>query len=149
MSRLIQLVAQQFDVAVIGAGATGCGVARDAALRGLSVLLLDRGDIAAGASSGSARMIHGGLRYLMRGQWALVRECLRERNILRRLAPHLVRTAPFYLALYRPLWRERWSFRLGLAIADRLVSVADGSDLRGAHDLSPEAMVERVPGLAR
>lgn len=125
MGRAVFLARQRFDLVVVGAGATGCAVARDAALRGLSVLLLDRGDIASGTSSGSSRMIHGGLRYLMRGQLGLVRECLNERTILCRLAPHLVRRAPFVIALSRPAWREKWPVRFGLGLARALSAGAE------------------------
>ncbi|RMD82646.1 MAG: FAD-dependent oxidoreductase, partial [Candidatus Dadabacteria bacterium] len=80
-----------FDVAVIGGGITGAGVAREAALRGLSVVLLERGDYASGTSSRSSKLIHGGLRYLAQGDLGLVREAARERAVLRRMAPHLAR----------------------------------------------------------
>ena len=135
---------QRFDVVVVGAGATGCAVARDAALRGLSVLLLDRDDVAAGTSSGSSRMIHGGLRYLMRGQLGLVRECLNERTILCRLAPHLVRRAPFVIALSRPAWREKWPVRLGLALARSLSAGAEAPATVIGHD----ALARLLPAVA-
>jgi glycerol-3-phosphate dehydrogenase len=122
MSRLQRLAQTRFDLAVMGAGATGAAIARDAALRGLSVLLLDRGDVAGGTSSGSSRMIHGGLRYLLSGQVDLVKECLRERSILLRLAPHLVRRAPFVITSYRSVLREQWPVRVGLSIVRRLSS---------------------------
>lgn len=144
MGRAVFLAQRCFDLVVIGAGATGCAVARDAALRGLSVLLLDRGDIACGTSSGSSRMIHGGLRYLMRGQLALVRECLNERTILCRLAPHLVRRAPFVIALSRPAWREKWPVRFGLGLARKL---SDGAEAR-AKVIDRQAMAQLLPGLA-
>src|ERR1051325_3151539 len=79
-----------FDLIVIGAGINGAGIARDAAMRGLSVLLLDKGDIASGTSSWSTRLIHGGLRYLEHGELGLVRESLRERERLFRIAPHQI-----------------------------------------------------------
>jgi glycerol-3-phosphate dehydrogenase len=79
------------DLLVIGGGITGAGVAREAALRGLSVLLVDKGDFASGTSSRSSKLIHGGVRYLEQGDIALVREAARERAVLRRLAPHLAR----------------------------------------------------------
>jgi len=141
---------QRFDLVVIGAGATGCAVARDAALRGLSVLLLDKGDIAAGTSSGSSRMIHGGLRYLMRGQLGLVRECLNERTILCRLAPHLVRRAPFVIALSRPAWREKWPVRFGLGLA-RWLSAGEEApakvmDHEGVASFLPAVATETLHG---
>ena len=126
----------RFDLVVIGAGATGCAVARDAALRGLSVLLLDRDDIAAGTSSGSSRMIHGGLRYLMRGQLGLVRECLNERTILCRLAPHLVRRAPFVIALSRPVWREEWPVAFACPCESKRVSPFENLDFTSRYHTS-------------
>ncbi len=85
---------QIFDVLVIGAGITGCGVARDAAMRGLQVALVDAGDIGAGTSSRSSKLIHGGLRYLAMGDIFVVREAAVERRTLRRIAPHLTATMP-------------------------------------------------------
>src|SRR5213596_2368147 len=79
-----------FDVLVVGGGITGAGVARDAALRGLSVALIDKGDFASGTSSRSSRLIHGGVRYLEHGHLHLVFEAQAERRRLLRLAPHLV-----------------------------------------------------------
>src|SRR5438270_1762506 len=89
-----------FDVIVIGAGINGAGIARDAALRGLRVLLLDKGDIGGGTSSASTRLIHGGLRYLEHAEFGLVRESLRERETLFRIAPHLVRPLPILMPIY-------------------------------------------------
>ena len=81
-----------FDVLVIGAGITGAGIARDAAMRRLSVALVDANDIAAGTSSRSSKLIHGGMRYLAQGQVNVVREAATERATLRRIAPHLAQT---------------------------------------------------------
>src|SRR5918995_6354584 len=97
-----------FDLIIIGAGINGAGIARDAAMRGLKVLLLDKGDIGSGTSSWSTRLIHGGLRYLEHGELGLVRESLREREILMRIAPHLVRPLPFLLPIYRHARRGRF-----------------------------------------
>src|SRR5437773_5292730 len=83
--------AETFDLIVIGAGINGAGIVRDAAMRGLKVLLIDKGDIGGGTSSWSTRLIHGGLRYLEHGEFRLVRESLRERACLLNVAPHLVR----------------------------------------------------------
>ena len=83
-----------FDVVVIGAGVNGLGIARDAALRGLRVALLEQDDICSGVSAWSGRLVHGGLRYLEHYDFALVRESLRERELLFRLAPHLVKPVP-------------------------------------------------------
>ena len=89
------------DLIVIGAGINGAGIARDAAMRGLRVLLLDKGDVASGTTSWSSRLIHGGLRYLEHGELGLVRESLRERERLLRIAPHLVQPLPMLIPVYR------------------------------------------------
>src|SRR6184192_2232006 len=86
--------AERFDVAVIGGGITGAGVALDAASRGYSVALVERDDYASGTSSRSSKLIHGGLRYLQNFDLGLVREALLERSLLVKLAPHLVRPLP-------------------------------------------------------
>ncbi|MGH0036623.1 MAG: FAD-dependent oxidoreductase [Myxococcota bacterium] len=88
---------RQYDLIVIGAGITGAGIARSAAQRGLAVALVEARDVAAGTSSRSSKMIHGGLRYLAQGDVGLVREAASERQILRRIAPHLARRSPFLL----------------------------------------------------
>jgi glycerol-3-phosphate dehydrogenase len=97
--RFASLEQQRFDVVVIGGGVTGAGIARDAALRGLSVALLEARDFASGTSSRSSKMIHGGLRYLAQGHVALVRETASERQILRRIAPHLAKPERFVIPL--------------------------------------------------
>ena len=86
-----------FDLAIIGGGINGTGIARDAAGRGLSVLLVEQNDLASGTSSKSTKLIHGGLRYLEFHAFRLVREALIEREVLIRLAPHLTRTLRFVL----------------------------------------------------
>jgi glycerol-3-phosphate dehydrogenase len=90
-----------FDVIVIGGGITGCGVARDAVMRGLSVVLVERDDFASGTSGRSSRLIHGGIRYLEHGQVHLVYESIRERQTLLRIAPHLVKPLAFTWGIYR------------------------------------------------
>jgi glycerol-3-phosphate dehydrogenase len=90
-----------FDVVIIGGGITGAGIARDAALRNLSVALIDKDDFASGTSSKSTKLVHGGLRYLEQGHVGLVFESVRERAILRRIAPHLVRPLEFLVPSYR------------------------------------------------
>ncbi|OLC52412.1 MAG: hypothetical protein AUH85_17240 [Chloroflexi bacterium 13_1_40CM_4_68_4] len=109
-----------FDVLVVGGGAMGAGVARDAALRGLSVAVVEQDDFAEGTTSRSTRLIHGGLRYLAQREFGLVRENLREREILLRTAPHLVRPLPVYVPLYRPSVRERARMRAGMLLYDLL-----------------------------
>src|SRR5512146_1603250 len=90
-----------FDIIVIGGGITGAGCVRDAALRGLSCLLLEKGDFASGVSSKSTRLIHGGLRYLANFEVDLVAEALKERAILRRMAPYLIHPIPLLIPIYR------------------------------------------------
>jgi glycerol-3-phosphate dehydrogenase len=109
-----------YDIAVIGGGIIGCGVARDAAGRGCRVCLLEQGDLASGTSWTTTKLIHGGLRYLEQGDFRLVREALREREILMGLAPHLVRPARFVLPLRRGTGRPELLLRLGLFLYDRL-----------------------------
>src|SRR2546423_2136721 len=92
---------EKFDVLVIGGGITGCGVARDAAMRGLRVALVERDDFASGTSGRSSRLVHGGIRYLEHGQLHLVRESIRERETLLRIAPHLVEPLAFTWPIYR------------------------------------------------
>lgn len=98
--RFARLGNTEFDLLVIGGGVTGAGIARDAALRGLSVALVEKADLANGTSSASSKLIHGGLRYLEQGQLGLVFEGTRERALLMRLAPHLARPLPFLFPVY-------------------------------------------------
>ena len=92
---------QTFDVLVIGAGIHGAGTAQAAAAAGYSVLVLEKNEIAAGTSSKSSKLIHGGLRYLESAQFSLVRKSLKERAILCRIAPDLVKLKPFYIPIYK------------------------------------------------
>ena len=109
-----------FDLVIIGAGINGAGIARDAAMRGLKTLLLDKGDIGGGTSSWSTRLIHGGLRYLEHGEIGLVRESLRERETLFRIAPHLVRPLPILIPIYSNARRGLWTIRAGMIAYDLL-----------------------------
>jgi glycerol-3-phosphate dehydrogenase len=109
-----------FDLIVIGAGINGAGIARDAALRGLKVMLIDKGDIGGGTSSWSTRLIHGGLRYLEHCEFGLVRESLRERETLLRIAPHLVRPLPILVPIYKEARRGLWTMRAGMWAYDLL-----------------------------
>ena len=97
---LARLRDEHFDVVVVGGGITGCGVALDAAARGLKVALVERRDLASGTSSKSSKLVHGGLRYLQQGDVQLVREALKERQRLRENAPHLVRLLPFLIPIF-------------------------------------------------
>src|SRR3954453_15187177 len=114
------LTEEVFDLLVIGGGITGAGVALDAALRGLRVALVDKGDFAGGTSSVSSKLIHGGLRYLERGDIRLVREALHERARLLRNAPHLVRPLRFVLPFYRGARLPPWQWRAALTVYDLL-----------------------------
>ena len=108
-----------YDLLIIGGGINGVGVARDAAGRGLSVLLVEQDDLAAHTSSLSTKLIHGGLRYLEYGEFRLVREALREREQLLAIAPHLIQTVRFVLP-HDPAIRPAWLVRLGLFLYDHL-----------------------------
>src|SRR3954463_6231210 len=112
-------VSGAFDLLVIGGGINGVGIARDAAGRGLKVLLCDKGDLAGATSPASSKLIHGGLRYLEHGDFRLVREGLAEREVLLRMAPHLVRPLSFVLP-QAPGSRPRWMVRAALFLYDRL-----------------------------
>jgi len=112
-------MSETYDLVVIGGGVNGCGVARDAAGRGLSVFLCEMNDLASGTSSWSTKLVHGGLRYLEHYEFRLVRESLREREILWRAAPHLVAPMRFVLPHHRGL-RPAWLLRLGLFLYDHI-----------------------------
>ena len=132
------------DVLVVGAGATGSGTALDAAARGLNVGLIDKGDIACGTSSRSTKLVHGGLRYLQQGNVALVRESLRERDLLlTTLAPHLVEPMPFLLPLHHRVW-ERGYIGAGLLAYDVL---AGSSVLPRHRHLTKRSALARFPGM--
>lgn len=136
-----------FDAVVVGAGVNGCGVARDAAMRGLRVLLLDKGDVAAGTTAASTRLIHGGLRYLEHGEVGLVRESLREREtLLRRVAPHLVRPLPMLAPVYGGRRRGRLTVRAGMLAYDLLSS---SKSLPRHRMLDAAGALRHAPGLER
>jgi len=134
-----------FDLLVIGGGINGAAVARDAALRGVSVALVERGDFACGTSSRSSKLIHGGIRYLEQGDLKLVLESCRERDLLRtRLAPHLVRGQRFVLPLYEDDDVAPWEMRIGLLLYDVLAG------FRNVHNhrmLSPHELRAHEPGV--
>ena len=119
-NRLAGLEGAALDAVVIGGGMAGAGVARDLALRGASVALFEKGDFASGTSSKSSKLIHGGLRYLELGDFKLVRESLREKKTLERLAPHLVRPLPFLVPIYRGAPRGLITVRIGMWLYDLL-----------------------------
>src|SRR5215211_7393119 len=121
-ANLERLGSETFDVVVIGGGVTGAGCALDAATRGLDVALLEQRDLAAGTSSRSSKLIHGGLRYLEQRNVALVAEALRERTLmLTTLAPHLVRPVSFLYPLEHHVW-ERAYVGAGVGLYDLLAS---------------------------
>lgn len=136
------LAEREWDLLVIGGGITGAGIARDAALRGLQVALVDRHDLGWGTSSRSSRLIHGGLRYLEQGRLGLVFESLRERRRLLRLAPHLVRPQPFILPVHRGDRVPRWKLTIGLALYDLL---AWRGNLPRHRPLGKRALLRREP----
>ena len=142
---LARLAADVFDVLVIGGGVTGCGVALDAASRGLSVALVEKRDFAAGTSSRSSKLIHGGLRYLERLDIGLVREALHERRLLvEKIAPHMVHPTPFLLPLKHPAW-DRLYLGSGLLLYDALAGRSPAMP-RHRH-LSHGACLRAVPSL--
>ncbi len=142
---LERLATETFDVLVIGGGVTGCGVALDAASRGLTVALIEKRDFAAGTSSRSSKLIHGGLRYLEHLDVKLVREALHERRLLlETLAPHLVRATPFLFPLQRPAW-DRFVMGSGLFIYDALAG--PHATVPRHHHLSRASCLRVAPAL--
>jgi glycerol-3-phosphate dehydrogenase len=137
-------VNQKFDIAVIGGGINGAGIARDAALRGLRVILLEKSDFGGGTSAYSSRLIHGGLRYLEYAEIPLVFESLRERRRLFHLAAHLVDRLRITIPTYRDSRRGRFIIRLGM-IAYDLLSI--GKEMPGHRMLSRNELLQEVPGL--
>jgi glycerol-3-phosphate dehydrogenase len=134
-----------FDLIVVGGGITGAGIAQDAASRGMKVLLLEKGDFASGTSSKSTKLIHGGLRYLQNGQVSVVRESLRERQLLMKLAPHLVWSIPFVIPLYRGNFWKNLKLALGLWVYDLLAGFRN----RKFHKrISAAEVSRRCPGIA-
>jgi glycerol-3-phosphate dehydrogenase len=133
---------EPWDLAVVGGGATGVGVALDAAARGYSVVLLEQSDFGKGTSSRSTKLIHGGVRYLQQGNISLVMEALRERGILFRNAPHLVRNLPFVVPNYQ--WWEAPFYGIGLRVYDML---AGEYGFGRSVLLSREEVLDRIPTL--
>ena len=140
-----------FDVLVIGGGITGAGIARDAAMRGMRIAIVDKGDWASGTSSKSSRLVHGGIRYLERGEIGLVRESVREREILLRIAPELVKPLEFTWPVYRGARLPKWKLRMGLTVYDMLAGKARGRRHRalnrdGVLALEPELRGQNLVG---
>lgn len=120
---LSELSGKQFDVIVVGGGITGAGVAQDAASRGLSVLLLEKGDFASGTSSKSTKLIHGGLRYLENLQFGVVYESVTERIVQERIAPHMVHWLPFVIPAYRQNFFSNLKWEAGLWVYDGMAGL--------------------------
>ena len=138
-------IAREFDLLVIGGGITGCGVARDASMRGLRVILCEREDFASGTSGRSSRLIHGGIRYLEHAQFHLVQESIRERQILLGIAPHLVKPLAFTWPIYAGARVGKIKLKAGLFLYDLLSA---GRSTRHAM-LDVAETVSREPGLNR
>lgn len=134
---------QVFDLAVIGGGIVGTGIARDAALRGIKTLLVDKEDYAYGTTSTSSRLIHGGFRYLRQLEFGLVRQDMREREILLSIAPHLVHPLPFLMPITS--LRDRIIMALGMRLYDIL---SFDKSLPSYHYYSKKKTLEMEPGLA-
>jgi glycerol-3-phosphate dehydrogenase len=135
---------ERWDLAIVGGGATGAGIAVDAAARGYSVLLLEQSDFGKGTSSRSTKLVHGGVRYLQQGNLSLVIEALHERGILLRNAPHLVRDLPFVVPNYQ--WWEAPFYGLGLKVYDML---AGKYGFGASRILSRREVLDRIPMLAQ
>ena len=138
-----RLRTDHFDLAVIGGGITGAGIALDAASRGLSVALIEKSDFASGTSSRSTKLIHGGLRYLAQFRLRLTREALAERSLLQELAPHLVEPIPFLFPIYHKRL-EVWKVNTGLWLYDLLAGIRKTKVHRR---LNRQQTLQRVPGL--
>jgi glycerol-3-phosphate dehydrogenase len=142
--RPADLVGRSYDLCVIGGGINGVAIARDAALRGLTVVLLERRDLSSGTSAWSSRIVHGGLKYLEHLEVGLVRECVRDRRELLRDAPHLVRRYPMLIPGFRGDRRPWWLIRLGVIAHD----VLKGRDpFPRGRSLGRAAVARLAPGL--
>jgi glycerol-3-phosphate dehydrogenase len=134
--------ARPWDAVIVGGGATGLGIAVDAAQRGLRVALLEQRDFGSGTSSRSTKLIHGGVRYLAQGNFKLVREALAERAVLLKTAPHLVHPLEFIVPCYRR--HDQWLLRVGLGLYDAL---AGSKGIGATRWLSREQTLRRLPGV--
>src|SRR5258706_4485179 len=138
-----------FDVLVIGGGIVGAGIARDAALLGLRVGLVEKDDFASGTSSRSSKLIHGGFRYLEQYAFGLVAEACRERRILRQIAPHLVKPLPLLMPVYQGNRRPLWLMRIGMTLYDLLAMYGNTAPHRylPAEQAKAEEPAMRARGL--
>lgn len=135
---------QTLDVLIIGGGIVGSGVARDAAMRGLNVGLVEQNDFASGTSSRSSRLLHGGLRYLAQGRVGLVREASLEKRIVQDIAPHLAEPLPFVFPTYRGTQWKRWKLGIGVKIYDLL---CNGRNFGRSQTLSKDKTRDTLPGI--
>lgn len=133
---------KEWDIIIIGGGATGLGTAVDAATRGYKTLLLEQDDFAKGTSSRSTKLVHGGVRYLAQGDIALVYEALHERSLLLTNAPHLVHDQEFIIPCYS--WKTKYMYLLGLKFYDLL---AGKNDFRKSSFLSTAEVIKAIPGI--
>ncbi|HUS36887.1 MAG TPA: glycerol-3-phosphate dehydrogenase/oxidase [Verrucomicrobiae bacterium] len=148
------LATERFDLLIIGGGIVGAGIARDAALRGIKVALVDARDFAFGTSSRSSRLLHGGIRYLAQGRIGLVREASVEKGILHRIAPHLAEPLAFCFPAYRGTGWPLWQLRIGVKIYDALgggrnFGKSQGMDATQALDVCPGLKKEGLRGAVR
>ena len=141
-----ELSSTTYDVAIVGAGINGAAIARDAALRGLSVVVVEKDDVCCGTSAWSSRLIHGGLRYLEHGELRLVHESLHDRGRLLEIAPHLVAPIPFVVPLYPHNHKPAWMFRAGMVLFDAL---SIRKSVPRHRRLSRKAVAVELPSLNR
>jgi glycerol-3-phosphate dehydrogenase len=148
------LATDRFDVLVIGGGIVGAGIARDAALRGMKVAVVDARDFAFGTSSRSSRLLHGGIRYLAQGRIGLVREASIEKGILHRIAPHLAEPLAFCFPAYQGTGWPLWQLKIGVKIYDALcggrnLGKSEGMDAARALEVCPDLKEEGLRGAVR
>jgi glycerol-3-phosphate dehydrogenase len=144
-SALDLLEGEPFDLLVIGGGIVGAGVARDAAMRGIRVALVDQSDFASGTSSRSSRLLHGGIRYLAQGRLPLVREASREKRVLGRIAPHLAEPLAFIFPTSKHTQWSRWKLAIGVKLYDLLCGTH--SNFGRSRVLSRSETTELLPGV--
>jgi len=137
---------EPLDVLVVGGGIVGAGVARDAALRGLSTALVEQQDFGAGTSSRSSRLLHGGIRYLAQGRIGLVREASREKTVVQKIAPHLAQPLAFIFPTRKKSSWSRWKLGIGVKIYDLLCG---GRNLGKSEVFNKRQTLEKLPGLAQ
>ncbi len=150
---LSDLTRTDFDVLIVGGGITGACLAHDAALRGLSVALVEKGDFGGATSAASSKLLHGGIRYLQTLQFHKVRESAVERIRFQRIAPHLVRWVPFLIPTYRDLRKGRLLLGAGMMVYDLIGAghdraLPDGRRLPPRQVLEPDALARELPALA-